>query len=337
MPTLNEQRQLSERVKNKLEQLLKVDISSLIREVELGNHLNFKQGEEIFQEVFSLFSKVNSEYFMKVSYSALASIEGNLDSVLSIFEQIRNFNPNSRNPVNVRDNLLNQLEQQLDGYNSTVLPILTAELIFSNRLSVETSKLNSIAERFSSELESAKNEAKRTNFEIQNVLEKARQAAAEVGVSRHNMIFKEESEYHEGVSKKWLNRLVLILFGIIVFGFVIHIIPLPDKSNIDLIHFSVTKIVIFAVLFYALNLCSKNYRVHRHNFILNKHRQNALNTFETFTKAAGNDFQTKNAVLLEATRTIFSNQQTGYLKNEADNESPNKIIEILKSSSDKGS
>jgi len=65
---------------------------------------------------------------------------------------------------------------------------------------------------------------------------------------------------------------------------------------------------------------------------LNKHRQNALNTFETFSKAAGTDTQTKNAVLLEATHAIFSNQQTGYLNQDGESDSPNRIIEIIKSS-----
>jgi hypothetical protein len=52
-------------------------------------------------------------------------------------------------------------------------------------------------------------------------------------------------------------------------------------------------------------------------------------------KAPGYEIQTKNAVLLEATRTIFSNQQTGYLNNDNEPDSPNKIIEIFKSSTDR--
>ena len=48
------------------------------------------------------------------------------------------------------------------------------------------------------------------------------------------------------------------------------------------------------------------------------------------------DDQTKNAVLIETTHSIFANQQTGYLKSEGDSESNNKIIEIIKSATTKG-
>ena len=64
--------------------------------------------------------------------------------------------------------------------------------------------------------------------------------------------------------------------------------------------------------------------------MVNKHRQNALTTFETFSNASGSDTQTKNAVLIEATHTIFSNQQTGYMTADKDQESSSKIIEIIK-------
>ena len=63
--------------------------------------------------------------------------------------------------------------------------------------------------------------------------------------------------------------------------------------------------------------------------VVNGHRQNALTTFQTFVKAAGDeDKETKNAVLLEATRCIFSPMSTGYLG--GDQETPNSsIVEVL--------
>jgi len=69
----------------------------------------------------------------------------------------------------------------------------------------------------------------------------------------------------------------------------------------------------------------------RHIAIINKHKQIALTTFETFSNAAGSDLQTKSAVLLEATHTIFSTQSTGYINPDSDNDSSNRIVEIFKS------
>ena len=88
---------------------------------------------------------------------------------------------------------------------------------------------------------------------------------------------------------------------------------------------------VLLVLFMALVWCSKNYAAVRHNYIINKQRQNALSTFETFVKAAGDeDIQTKNAVLLQATQCIFSAQPTGFSNKNSDGDPSTKIIEIAK-------
>jgi hypothetical protein len=103
-----------------------------------------------------------------------------------------------------------------------------------------------------------------------------------------------------------------------------------DGEKLDLIQFSVTKVVIISALFYGTSVCFKNYKAHKHNQILNKHRHNALLTFEAFT-GSKEDEQTKGAVLLAATQTIFGNQNTGYNDTDGgDSDLPTKIIEIIK-------
>jgi hypothetical protein len=73
----------------------------------------------------------------------------------------------------------------------------------------------------------------------------------------------------------------------------------------------------------------RTYRAHRHNYVINKHRQNALQTFRAFSQQANADPATKSAVLLQATQCIFAPQATGYTTQEADsNYSP--IIEIVR-------
>jgi hypothetical protein len=74
--------------------------------------------------------------------------------------------------------------------------------------------------------------------------------------------------------------------------------------------------------------CGKSYRAYRHNAVVNRHRQNALATFEAFAKAAS-DAETKNAVLLQATQCIFSPQQTGYVSGEPETAMP-QVLEIVR-------
>jgi len=74
----------------------------------------------------------------------------------------------------------------------------------------------------------------------------------------------------------------------------------------------------------------KTYRAHRHNAVVNRHRQNALTTFQTFAQAASEE-QTKNAVLLQATQCIFSPQQTGYIQSDNDTPGIPQVLEIVRS------
>ncbi len=89
------------------------------------------------------------------------------------------------------------------------------------------------------------------------------------------------------------------------------------------------KLIIFSVLFAALIWVGRIYRAHRHNYIINKHRQNALSTFETFVKAAS-DEQTKSAVLLQATQCIFSPQHSGYISKESEPSTYPQVLEIIR-------
>jgi len=169
-----------------------------------------------------------------------------------------------------------------------------------------------------------------------STLEKVRRAAAEVGVSQHATHFKEAANDHARKSIYWLCATLLaaaITVGWGIATFFIHPLGSPPNNpptTAQVIQFSLAKLIILSSLYYALVWCARNYRAQRHNFIVNKHRQNALSTFETFVKAAQDDPETKNAVLLQATQSIFSAQPSGYIRDESESESPNKIIEILR-------
>lgn len=83
------------------------------------------------------------------------------------------------------------------------------------------------------------------------------------------------------------------------------------------------------LLAYGLGFSVRQHASSKHNETVNLHRQNALRTFETFVKAT-EDQETKDAVLLEATRSIFAAQPTGFLRTGRETESPSTIIEVIR-------
>lgn len=79
--------------------------------------------------------------------------------------------------------------------------------------------------------------------------------------------------------------------------------------------------VFFIALFSSLMVWTgKNYKSVKHNYIVNKHRANALRTFITFYSGS-DDPAIKNSILLRATECVFHHQNTGY-SNESQDVTP---------------
>lgn len=79
------------------------------------------------------------------------------------------------------------------------------------------------------------------------------------------------------------------------------------------------KIVIISLLGYIVSHFSRRYSAERHLYVLNIHRQNALNSHKQIidsvqSTSSESDLETKNAILLQITKAIFENQETWYLK-----------------------
>jgi hypothetical protein len=72
-----------------------------------------------------------------------------------------------------------------------------------------------------------------------------------------------------------------------------------------------------------------------HQSVINRHRANALKTFQAFVKAS-NDEKIRDAVLLETTRSIFSISPSGYIDAKADHtDNPTTVLEFVRDSSKK--
>jgi hypothetical protein len=319
----------------RFETILSYKIEDLTREEELGTQFSFKETEEYFVKIIDLFKRVKEVNLQEIPFNLLNSFNAQLNQAITYFEQAKTFNPAVNNAVNTRSAIITNIQTNYDNYYTHSIPILSIGLLNSNNLSLERSKMNQLIADLENEKKESKEESEKKLNELNSIIENAKSFATKAGVSKHSSVFKTESDFHETESKKWLGYTTKILVLIVLVAIGLAFLGLYFTENTQLIQFTITKVVILSALFYGLALTNRNYKAHKHNEIMNKHRQNALTTFETFSNAAS-DEQTKNAILLETTHSIFSNQQTGYLKKDGDGESNNKIIEIIKSATTKG-
>lgn len=335
MATIDQEDAKRQELSNFLNQLENFSPEKLTREKDLGRDLSFAEGIEYFKRNLRLFRDLSKSNLDTIPFNALHKLVDISQQAVNQFNEIMDFSLQKypQNPVNSRDTLIHQIRDSYDGYFDIISPIIA----YSVRKGTDFEKLEEEATKSVDNIKSIISEQEKTRqgmlIEIESTLDKVKRAAQEVGVAQHAIHFREEAIEHKNSSRKWLIATVIMasitfIFALVSFGSLFH----PTFQTINTpqaIQFTVAKLIIFSVLFTMLIWTGKIYRSHQHNYVINKHRQNALSTFETFVKAA-NDDQTKSAVLLQATQCIFSPQQSGYVAQDGEIMNYPQVLEIIR-------
>lgn len=118
---------------------------------------------------------------------------------------------------------------------------------------------------------------------------------------------------------KWLRALISL--GLVLLGYTLWTLfnsqsdLFKAESGYGSVQIAVSKFLVFSVLAYGVLACAKNYQSHRHNSVVNKHRQNALMTFRTFTESGGT-LDARDTILNHAAAAIYAPVDSGYVRNE---------------------
>ena len=169
---------------------------------------------------------------------------------------------------------------------------------------------------------------------MNTALGQVQDAAKKAGVSKHTVHFKEEANTAKLVALAWLSVAVFLAVAIVLYV-IFHVEPtlatLVNPTAIELVKESLPRLLVVFVLSFGMIWAAKNVSASTHNFVVNRHRQNALASFETFVEGASGK-EVKDAVLIQATSAIFSPQDTGYAKGELPHP-VSQVFEVLKTGS----
>lgn len=291
---------------------------------------SLEEGRFWFERTQAILKLASDGPLQELLRNRLNEILSAVANVKNALETMRAFDPTkpeppSQNPVERKQSLLNSLRDNCINLHGVLLPALPYLMLRSVDLvalqAASQSQIQSLITTSKNELDQAQEQAKQT-------LDALRTAAGQTGVSKYATVFQNEANSHSRHSWGW--AIAATVFGAIAAEYTIlsvepHIravIAESEKTSSPglLIPLAISRLILVSILYVALVWCLRNFSASRHNAVVNRHRQNALSTFEAFVKAAEGDAQTKNAVLLQATQSIFSPQSSGYLK--ADNEAP---------------
>lgn len=335
MATLEQENEKRQELGKVLADLAEIKPEDLVRDDDLGRELNFAAGQPYFTRTLRLFRDLRESNLDTVPFNALNQLTNIARQALSQFKQVQQFSlqQHPQNPGEVRDGVINQIRDSYDNYFQQAAPIIA----YSVRKGTDFEQLENNARETLAHLKSIVTEQEKSRVamlsEVEGTLEKIRRAAQEVGVAQHATHFKEQADDHKVAANRWLWTTAILGAMSLAFAigsFLYYLSILSTLTASQAIQLAVGKLIIFSVLFSGVFWTARIYRAHRHNYVVNKHRQNALSTFETFAKAA-NDDQTKSAVLIQATQCIFSLQHTGYLSQESDSTSGYpQVLEIVR-------
>jgi ABC-type multidrug transport system fused ATPase/permease subunit len=162
-------------------------------------------------------------------------------------------------------------------------------------------------------ISNAKTDIETKKAEIDGIITQAREASAAAGAAVFTKDFDTESKDQKKAAFRWLLATGVLGFLTLLAAIATWWIGLTaDFDGFNAIQAFGGKIAILVVFFTATLWCGRVYRALMHQATLNRHRALGLQTFQAFSAAASDD-ASKDAVLLETTRSIFSAGTTGYL------------------------
>ncbi len=321
-----------------LERMQTFDPDTLIREAELGSKKNFRNVVEPAKRLIALYARLSPLALQDFPDEKLNEIKNRANSDYQLFTQIQQFDPDSTTVQ--RDQLIANIAQAYGPTFNTLHPLVAYSLHRSadfQRLDGEARAtlqgVRDSAAELTRDLEESKTEARR-------ILEEVRAAAAEQGVSQQAYYFKDTADAHTLDAETWRSRVIRLawltgLFAIL--SLLLHKLPyLKPEGGYDAVQIAVSKVLIFGVLSYMLYLSARNFLSHKHNAIVNRHRQQALQTYQALVSAAG-DGANRDIVLTHAAACIFGPQNTGYSVDATHQGSSAKsVVELLGAQITKG-
>lgn len=321
--------QLTGKLSEAIKETLGFKDKSLISRPEWGV-ITFTNAQRDLERIFSLLSYLSILPLVYLTDQAINQITDRINQTKPHFNQIDSFNIEQPNATQTRDGLITQVHQAADGLYTAAaswIPFLAyqkgdvAENI--NRLSASVSTANEMVDKAKGEIETKKKQ-------IDDIITKAREASAAAGAAVFTQDFDREATKLSDNAGKWLKAAAALGSATFVIAVLTWFWTQTGLDSGQIVQKVASKFIVLSILLTATLWCGKIYKALMHKSAINRHRALSLQTFQAFSSAAS-DLQTKDAVLLETTRSIFSQSMTGYVDSATSADSDARVIEIVKS------
>jgi hypothetical protein len=322
-----------------LERVQTFDPETLGRVDDLGRQMNFAEAVKPAEAIIAVYKRIPMSALPDFTDGQLNAILAQANADYNVFKQILDFNAASGDAVGTRSNLLanikvrrDQVFDQLWHYVAYGVARITDTSLLETQARATIQGIEDQAARLTEQLVKAKADA-------DGALVAIRAVASEQGVSQQAIYFKDEAQAQETLADKWLTytyRFAAALGVFAILSLFLHKLDwIKPTNNADMFQLITSKVLIFTVLGYLLIMAARNYTTHKHNAVVNRHRQNALLTYRALV-AAAEEAGTQDIVLAHAASCIFSPQETGFAHGKGESAAGSKsVLELLTKGSSK--
>jgi hypothetical protein len=328
-------------LRHQMEGYVNDGVDSFVRP-ELGPELAFEPLRPSIDAILNLLRHLTDAPLDVLPFHVLRSIETALGNVEARFSELKDFDvlalsKRGTNLLQHRKSILGNFEHSDAAFWDQITPAIG----FLAAMKLEGDSSTTSAKQMLRRAAEVVATATAAGETLDQIVSAAREGSAKIGVSKHARLFAEEADHQEANARRWLKGtivftvLTLILAGLNV---VAHVRgwESPTRGTDDQYRLDVglvlAKTFAFSLLLSAIVWCGRIYKAARHNAVVNRHRQNALSTFQSFVEG-GTDDQTRNAVLLQASQCVFAPQISGFVTGEPDGAGPTQMIEMVRTMS----
>lgn len=306
-----------------------IPVGQLIKRPEWGE-ITFDKALAPLERMLSMVEPLKILPVEQLPDAVVNQITSQLDAIANFIVAINSYRVAVDNPISQRDTLCNQLAAQVDSAYPMITPHIPYLAYLRGDVDANIKSLTSKVTEADGIVNTAKAAIENRTKEIDSLVITAREVAAKAGVAVFRKDFESEAERQSGIADNWL-KITAGLAGVTIIIAFIFVFYFHGDTPQEVIQRLSPKLVLLGTLLTATVWCSRMYRTARHQETVNRHRANALLTFQAFSQAAGDDTATRSAVLMETTRSIFSHTSTGFIVDpNSSNDGNFKIIETIR-------
>lgn len=324
------------KIESAIRQAEVLNVEGLVQNKRLGDAMDLSEASEYFDAILTLWRQVGDVALdsplggIGVAFNRLATLA---EDFTNLVEKVQEFEPHQDDAKITRLTIINMAHGHCGSLFAHVHPLIAYHSrLSSDQLEQSLQNLSELEHR----METWVHNIEKMEEEAREGLEAIRKSAGEAGILEQSKLFSRQARTHEVLSWMWLAASIVMVIVLGAFGCHVLKTPPPSKATSpQILYLLVGRFAIFSAILYGLVVCVRNLNAHRHNYVVNSYRMNALGTYPLLIEAIDKeDKETRMAVYLQATQAIFSHQPSGFLLKPSDSPDTSKIVEaILKKAS----